>query len=67
MILFLVVLALWITFLLLGGGAVLARPDLSRLGGFAGLVTGVLAVYGSFAITTNTTFGRTVLPVGARK
>jgi len=65
-ILFLVFLALWITFGLLGLGAILGRPDLSRLGGFTGLATGALAVYGSFAITTNISFGRIVLPVGAR-
>jgi len=29
-----------------------------------GLVCGTLAMYGSFAIVTNATFGKTVLPLG---
>ena len=62
--LFLIFLTLWITFFLLGLGAVLAMPDLSRAGGVLGLVCGALAMYGSFAIVTNSTFGRTVLPLG---
>jgi succinate-acetate transporter protein len=39
---------------------------LHTLGGYVGLICGLLAMYGSFAITTNTTFGRTVIPVGDR-
>jgi succinate-acetate transporter protein len=62
--LFLVFLTLWITFFLLGFGALLARPDISHYGGYLGLVCGTLALYGSFAIVTNSTFGRTVLPLG---
>ena len=58
---------LWIAFLLLGVGAALAMPALHMLGGYVGIVCGLLAMYGSFAITTNTTFGRTVIPVGDRK
>jgi succinate-acetate transporter protein len=65
-LLFLIFLTLWIAFLLLGLGAALAMPMLHTLGGWVGLVCGLLAMYGSFAITTNTTFGRTVIPVGER-
>ena len=65
-LLFLIFLTLWVTFFLLGLGDVLGQPSLGRLGGWLGLVCGTLAVYGSFAITTNYTFGRTVLPMGAR-
>jgi succinate-acetate transporter protein len=65
-LLFLIFLTLWIAFLLLGLGAALAMPMLHRLGGYVGLICGLLAMYGSFAITTNTTFGRTVIPVGER-
>jgi succinate-acetate transporter protein len=36
------------------------------LGGWDGLVCGLLAMYGSFAVTTNTVYGRTVVPVGDR-
>jgi uncharacterized protein len=42
----------------------LARPLLSHLGGLLGILCGTLALYGSFAIVTNSTFGRTVLPLG---
>jgi len=65
-LLFLIFLTLWIAFLLLGLGGVLVNPMLHTLGGYDGLVCGLLAMYGSFAITTNTTFGRTVIPVGDR-
>ena len=65
-LLFLIFLTLWIAFLLLGLGGVLGNPSLHTLGGYDGLICGLLAMYGSFAITTNTTFGRTVIPVGDR-
>jgi succinate-acetate transporter protein len=62
--LFMIFLTLWITFFLLGTGALFAMPQLSHLGGWLGLVCGTLAMYGSFAIVTNSTYGRTVLPLG---
>jgi len=62
--LFLVFLTLWVTFFLLGFGGLLAMPNISRLGGWVGLVCGALAMYGSFAIVINSTFGKTVLPLG---
>jgi len=65
-ILFAIFLTLWPTFFLLGAGAILAQPSLSHLGGWSGLVCGGLAIYGSFGIVTNTTFGRDVIPLGAR-
>ena len=34
-----------------------------KLGGYIGLVTAIVAWYASFAVVTNATFGRTVLPV----
>jgi succinate-acetate transporter protein len=58
-----VFLALAITFFLLGIGNAGAHPDIVKAGGWAGLVTAALAWYGSFAAVTNSTFGRTVLPV----
>ena len=61
---FLIFLTLWVTVALLGLGAINANPDLSRAGGWLGLVCGTLAIYGSFAIVTNATFGRSVVPVG---
>ena len=63
-ILFLVFTTLWVTFALLGLGAVLGQPQLTHLGGWLGLVCGSLAVYGSFGMVTNATWGRTVIPLG---
>lgn len=60
----LIFLTLWITFFLLGAGALFTAPALTQLGGWLGLVCGSVALYGSFAIVTNATFGRTVLPMG---
>lgn len=58
-------LTLWITFFLLGFGTLLGRSGLGIAGGWVGLVCGLLAMYTSFALVTNATFGRTVIPVGA--
>ena len=63
---FLIFLTLWIAFFLLGGGAVLGNPTLHMLGGWVGLICGALAMYGSFALVANATFGREVAPVGSR-
>ena len=65
-LLFAIFLTLWIAFFLLGGGAVLGNPTLHLLGGWVGLVCGALAMYGSFALVTNATYGREVAPVGNR-
>jgi len=65
-ILFLIFLTLWVTFGLLGVGAITANAQLTQLGGWLGIVCGSLAIYGSFGIVTNATFGRTVVPLGAR-
>ena len=63
---FLIFLTLWIAFFLLGGGAVLGNPTLHMLGGWVGLICGALAMYGSFALVANATYGREVAPVGNR-
>ncbi len=55
--------ALAITFFLLGIGNAGAHTNIVKAGGWAGLVTAALAWYGSFAVVTNSTFGRVVLPV----
>jgi succinate-acetate transporter protein len=65
-LLFFIFLTLWIAFFLLGGGAVLHNPMLHTLGGWVGLLCGSLAMYGSFALVTNATYGRDVIPVGNR-
>jgi succinate-acetate transporter protein len=58
-----VFLLLWITFFLLAGGDF--GLGTGRLGGWVGLVCGLVAMYASFAEVTNGTFGRTVVPLGA--
>lgn len=58
-----VFLLLWITFFLLAGGDL--GMGTGTFGGWVGLVTGLAALYVSFAEVTNETFGRTVLPLGS--
>jgi uncharacterized protein len=64
-----VLLLLTITFIVLGIGysALAGTTDATngtiKLGGWVGLVTAVVAWYTSFAVVTNATFGRAVLPV----
>ncbi|WP_420139154.1 acetate uptake transporter [Sphingomonas sp.] len=63
-ILFLIFLTLWVTFALLGLGAIQGDAGLTHAGGWLGLLCGCLALYGSFGIVTNATFGRPVVPLG---
>lgn len=60
-----VFLVLWITFFLLAAGDFAASPVLHMMGGYAGLLTAVLAFYLSAAEMINENHGRTVLPIGA--
>jgi uncharacterized protein len=59
----LVFLLLWITFLLLGIGAASGTSGITKLGGWIGLATALVAWYASFAIVANFTFRRTIFPV----
>jgi succinate-acetate transporter protein len=52
-----------ITFILLGIGNANESEGLIEAGGWFGLATAAAAWYASFAAVTNSTFGRTVLPV----
>ena len=52
-----------VTFFLLGIGNAGAHPNIIKAGGWVGLATAVAAWYASFAAVTNSTFGRTVMPV----
>jgi succinate-acetate transporter protein len=54
---------LMVTFFLLGIGNANESDGLIEAGGWFGLATAVAAWYASFAAVTNSTFGRTVLPV----
>jgi succinate-acetate transporter protein len=63
---FLIFLTLWVTFALLGFGLIYGNQDLVHAGGWLGILCGALAMYGSFGIVTNATFGRVVVPLGLR-
>jgi succinate-acetate transporter protein len=52
-----------ITFFLLGIGNAGAHTGIIKAGGWFGLATAATAWYASFAAVTNSTFGRTVMPV----
>jgi hypothetical protein len=60
-----VFLLLWITFFLLAGGDLGGGPGWHTAGGWVGLITGLDAMYVSFAEVTNATFGRVVVPLGS--
>jgi succinate-acetate transporter protein len=51
------------TYIILGIGESGAHTGITKVGGWFGLATAVAAWYASFAAVTNSTFGRTVLPV----
>ena len=59
----LVFILLAVTFVLLGIGNAGAHTNVIKIGGWVGLATAAAAWYASFAAVTNSTFGRTVLPV----
>ena len=59
----LVFILLAITFFLLGIGNANESDGMIEVGGWAGLLTAAAAWYASFAAVTNSTFGKTVLPV----
>jgi len=51
------------TFVLLGIGAAGDHTGITQVGGFFGIATAIAAWYASFAVVTNSTFKRTILPV----
>ncbi len=63
--LFLIFLALWVTFVLLGLKDLLGAPELGLLGGYGGLITAILAFYLGAAEIINEAHGKTILPIGA--
>jgi uncharacterized protein len=52
-----------ITFIVLGIGDAEANKSITHIGGYFGIATAIAAWYASFAAVTNSTFGRTVLPL----
>lgn len=59
----LVFLTLWVTFFLLGFGALMGQSGLTHLGGMLGIVCAALAAYTSFAVVTNSVVAHK-LPLG---
>jgi len=57
-----VFVALAITYILLTIGGFANKTDITRAGGWAGLVTAAFAWYASFAAVTNATWGRIIMP-----
>jgi uncharacterized protein len=57
-------LLLWMTFLLLAGGDLGMGAAWHKAGGWMGVITGIDALYLSFAEVTNATFGRPVIAIG---
>lgn len=55
-----------VTLILLGLWKILDSQTLHVLGGWAGVITGLLATYASSAVLINTELGRAVLPTGVR-
>lgn len=64
---FMVFVALTITFALLAVGAYTGITAIHQLGGWFGILTALLAWYGSFAVVYNSTSGRASLPVWPAK
>jgi succinate-acetate transporter protein len=64
MAVFLVFTVLTVTFFCLSIGAYSGIVGFTRVGGWLGLITALLAWYASFAVVANSTFKRTMLPVG---
>jgi succinate-acetate transporter protein len=61
---FLIFLALWVTFFLLGLSPLLGIPALFTLGGYTGLITALIAFYTAAAEIINESHGHTLLPLG---
>ncbi|TFD16148.1 hypothetical protein E3T26_04870 [Cryobacterium sp. TMT1-21] len=64
MAVFLVFVVLTVTFFCLSIGAYSGVVAFTRVGGWLGLITALLAWYASFAVVANSTFKRNMLPVG---
>jgi succinate-acetate transporter protein len=61
-----VFLTLFLTFACLAIGDLTGVSAIATIGGVIGIVSALIAWYTSAAIVTNSTWGRSVLPVGAR-
>ncbi|MDA8261398.1 MAG: acetate uptake transporter [Actinomycetota bacterium] len=52
-----------VTFIFLTWGAFANSAGITKVGGYLGILTAILAWYGSMAVVVNSTFGKTVFPV----
>jgi succinate-acetate transporter protein len=59
---FAVFVVLSVTFIFLTIGELGTNTNMSKIGGWLGILTAVLAWYASFAVVTNATYKRTLLP-----
>jgi uncharacterized protein len=57
---------LFLTFLLLAIGDLTGTDGIATIGGYLGILTALAAWYASFAVVTNATWGRQVLPTAPR-
>lgn len=57
---------LTLTYIALAIGAFTSSDSLTVIGGWLGIITALIAWYASFAVVTNSTFKRPVIPVGTR-
>jgi succinate-acetate transporter protein len=67
LVILLVFIALTLTFLFLAFGEFAGSGALGHIGGYLGIITAILAWYGSFATVMNATWKRVVLPVWPSK
>ncbi len=61
-----VFLLLWITFFILGIGNFENSSNVVVAGGYVGILTAIAAFYTSAALVINSTFGKSVAPVGGK-
>ena len=64
MVVLLVFIALTLTFAFLAIGQFANSVNIGHIGGYLGILTAILAFYGSFATVMNQTWKRPVIPVG---
>ncbi|MBG0740707.1 acetate uptake transporter [Paeniglutamicibacter antarcticus] len=57
---------LTLTYIALAIGAFTSSDSLTVIGGWLGIITALIAWYASFAVVTNSTFKRPIIPVGTR-
>jgi len=67
LVILLVFIALTLTLIFLAIGGFATNDTMNHIGGYLGIITAIIAWYGSFATVTNATWKRVVLPVWPSK